>query len=339
MSKRREVHRSVALVFPALSLVFAVGCASVASDLVSSTSLAPAKGDAAVETSTTATTSSTVVSTTTSTIARSGTALQLLNTIVVMNEYSTGYDRDLFKHWIDADGDSCNTREEVLIAESLTPAQVDAFGCKVIEGDWLSPFDNVAHTVPTGLDIDHMVPLKEAWDSGAWAWTPLQRQLFANDLSDRRPLIAVTAGVNRSKGEKDPSNWLPPNSAYLCTYLSDWVAIKAQWKLSMDSSEHGRIKKILTTTCAGTPAAAWGTKGNTTGSVGAPRVASPTTSVKNSAPGVVPSQSGLREVSPVRCKASEFGQRGQYKGIPYVCSNTRANGEPYATNYYFWRPA
>ena len=338
MSKRRVVPHSIAFVFPLLSLAIAVGCTTVVTDDVSSTLSAPAKGEV-VETSSTAVTSTTVITSTTSTTAPSGTALQLLESIVVMNEYSAGYDRDLFKHWTDADGDSCNTREEVLIAESLTTPQVDAYGCKVIEGDWLSPFDNIAHTVPTGLDIDHMVPLKEAWDSGAWAWSAPQRQIFANDLSDRRPLIAVTAGANRSKGEKDPSNWLPPNSAYVCTYLSDWVAIKAHWKLSMDSSEHGRIKKILTTTCSGTPVAPWGTKGNTTGSVAAPRASGPVTTPTSVPAKSGSSESGIRAVSPVRCKASEFGQTGQYNGIPYICSDTRANGKPYAANYYFWRPA
>jgi hypothetical protein len=404
MSKRREVHRSVALVFPFLSLAVAVGCSTVTPDAITTTAQSasvsstptdgkvingvgtstPTTGNASettvASTSTkyrppgattvpaksattyptgSATTvpaksaiTSTITTDTSSTSSKNPTALQVLATIPIMNEYSSGYSRDLFKHWIDADGDGCNTREEVLIAESLTPAQVDAYGCKVIEGDWYSPFDNVTHTLPGGLDIDHMVPLKEAWDSGAWAWTSRQRELFANDLSDRRPLIAVTAGVNRSKGEKDPSNWLPPNSAYLCTYLSDWVAIKAHWKLSMDQSEHGRVKNLLTASCATTTVKPWGTKGDTTGGVepsiapsAAPSTSAttpsavPTESTETSQPNVQTPESGVRQVSPVRCKASEFGQTGEYKGIAYVCSNTRQNGEPYATNYYFWRPA
>lgn len=300
-------------------------------------------------------TTSTITTDTSSTSSNNLTALQVLATIPMINENSSGYDRDLFKHWTDADGDGCNTREEVLIAESLTPAQVDAYGCKVIEGDWYSPFDNVTHTLPGGLDVDHMVPLKEAWDSGAWAWTPRQRELFANDVSDRRPLIAVSAGANRSKGERDPVNWLPTNTAYRCTYLSDWVAIKAHWKLSMDQSEHGRVKNLLTASCATTIVKPWGTKGDTTGAVDPPIApsAAPSTSATTptagpsestestgaSQPNVQTPDSGVRQVSPVRCKASEFGQTGEYKGIAYVCSNTRQNGEPYATNYYFWRPA
>jgi hypothetical protein len=185
-------------------------------------------------------------------------ALSVLSTIVVQNEYKTGYSRSFFKHWIDANGNGCDTREEVLIAESQSKAQVDAFGCKVFEGDWLSPYDNVMHTNPSDLDIDHMVPLKEAWDSGAWNWTAAQRQTFANDLSDPRALIAVTVGQNRSKSDRDPSNWIPPQKSYVCTYLSEWVAIKARWNLSMDQSEFGRIKNLLTASCATVMVAQWG---------------------------------------------------------------------------------
>jgi hypothetical protein len=198
---------------------------------------------------------STTVSTATSTTL----ALSVLERIVQENEMGSGYLRSLFRHWIDANGNRCNTREEVLIAESLTPAQVDAFGCKVVAGDWYSPFDGRSHTDPSNLDIDHLVPLKEAWDSGAHAWTSLQRERFANDLSDGRALIAVTSSVNRSKGDRDPSQWLPPRTAYVCTYISDWIAVKYQWNLSMDSSEWGRLKNLLNGQCAGTTIAPWGT--------------------------------------------------------------------------------
>jgi hypothetical protein len=102
------------------------------------------------------------------------------------------------------------------------------------------------------------VPLKEAWDSGAHAWTSLQRERFANDLSDGRALIAVTNSVNRSKGDRDPSQWLPPRTAYVCTYISDWIAVKYQWNLSMDSSEWGRLKNLLNGQCVGTTIAPWG---------------------------------------------------------------------------------
>lgn len=185
-------------------------------------------------------------------------ALTALEQIIQTNEFSTGYSRDLFRHWIDADRNSCNTREEVLIQESVSNAQVDRFGCKVIAGDWFSPFDGLSHTDPSNLDIDHLVPLKEAWDSGAHSWSSEMREAFANDLSDGRSLIAVTNSVNRSKGDRDPSQWLPPRSEYVCQYVSDWIAVKVQWKLSMDQSEWGRLKNLLSGQCGGQSIAPWG---------------------------------------------------------------------------------
>ena len=172
-------------------------------------------------------------------------ALDVLQSITVVNEYSTGYKRSEFRHWVDTDGDGCDARDEVLIAESTGLAQVDPFGCAVVAGDWLSIYDGVVITDPAELDIDHMIPLKEAWESGAWEWSPDHRKAFANDLSDPRTLVAVTAGSNRSKGDRDPSNWLPTVEDR-CRYVNDWVAVKARWGLSMDESEFGRIRNILT---------------------------------------------------------------------------------------------
>jgi hypothetical protein len=246
----RRLQRSL-IVFPALALVVTVGC-------VSSSGAAPSPD--AKKTTTTLKKKKVVTTTVVKgVVGANPTALSVLATITVQNEYKTGYPRSLFKHWVDANGNGCDTREEVLIAESQSKPQVDAYGCKVIEGDWLSPYDNVMHTNPSNLDIDHMIPLKEAWDSGAWKWSAAQRQSFANDLSDPRALIAVTAGQNRSKSDRDPSNWIPPQKSYVCTYLSEWVAIKARWNLSMDQSEFGRIKNLLTESCASVTVAPWGT--------------------------------------------------------------------------------
>ena len=178
-------------------------------------------------------------------------ASALLETIVVENEHSGGYSRSLFVHWADLDGNGCSAREDVLIDESLTKAQVDPYGCKVIEGDWVSAYDGVETTTPSEFDIDHVVALKEAWESGAWEWSPTARKLYANDLTDDRTLRAVSASSNRSKSDKDPSNWLPPSSSDLCRYLGDWVAIKARWNLTMDRSEFGRIRNLLGSDCAG----------------------------------------------------------------------------------------
>jgi len=186
-------------------------------------------------------------------VAADGTilALELLQAIVIENERGEGYSRSLFRHWSDLDRDGCNTREEVLIRQSATRAQVDPYGCTVVTGDWLSLYDGIRTDNPGDLDIDHVVALKEAWDSGAWDWSSRARELFANDLTDERSLIAVTSGSNRSKSDKDPSNWMPPDDADWCRYLGDWVSIKYRWNLAMDSSEFGRVRNLLQNTCSG----------------------------------------------------------------------------------------
>ncbi|MEJ7721282.1 MAG: DUF1524 domain-containing protein [Ilumatobacteraceae bacterium] len=101
------------------------------------------------------------------------------------------------------------------------------------------------------LEVDHLVSLKEAWDSGAWSWTREQRSAFANDLRDGRGLRAVTIASNRSKGDNDPSNWVPSDRRAVCGYLTDWVAVKLRWKLAMDESERGRIANLLESDCRG----------------------------------------------------------------------------------------
>ena len=136
-----------------------------------------------------------------------------------------GYDRNLFKHWIDADKNGCDTRKEVLIAEAIVKPKKGP-KCVLSGGKWISPYDGKSFTKDSGLDVDHVVPLAEAWRSGAWAWTAKQRQDFANDLSDSRVLIAVTASANRSKGDQDPKTWLPSKGK--CTYIESWVAVKVR---------------------------------------------------------------------------------------------------------------
>jgi hypothetical protein len=119
-----------------------------------------------------------------------GTGLQLLARLATAPEHPRGYSRSLFVHWIDADGDGCDTRGEVLIAESRTTARIGP-GCS-IAGSWRSVYDGVTTTKASSFDIDHVVALKEAWDSGAWKWTPARRQGYANDLGNARSLRAVS---------------------------------------------------------------------------------------------------------------------------------------------------
>ena len=272
---------------------------------------------------TTSSTSTTVATSTSSSATTgvvapvtSGSTAALLASITVENEYTSGYARELFPHWKDLDGDGCDTREEVLIRDSQTKAQVDPFGCVVVAGDWLSPYDGARWSDKGNVDIDHVVALKEAWDSGAWAWTTSQRTLYANDLSDPRTLLAVTDSVNQSKSDKDPSNWLPPLTSYHCTYISDWVAVKARWKLSMDQSEYGRVKKLVDS-CGGS-------------------------SVATSLPSTVPSvattaPSGVQYVRP-GAFCTPIGAQGVAESkVSYLCATTSATGAAYADGRARWR--
>ena len=173
----------------------------------------------------------------------SGTGLQLLARLSTAPEHVGGYVRTLFVLWIDADRNGCDTRQEVLIAESRTTPRTGP-GCSVA-GSWRSAYDGVTTTRASSSDIDHVVPLKEAWDSGAWAWTAARRQAYANDLGDSRSLRAVSAASNRSKGDQDPAHWLPPLTSFRCTYATEWVAVKVRWRLSVDSLERAAIRRIL----------------------------------------------------------------------------------------------
>lgn len=156
-------------------------------------------------------------------------------------ESRTGYSRDLFRHWVDADGDGCDTRDEVLIAEAEEAPSVGA-SCSLSGGRWYSYYDGVSQTSASALDIDHLVPLAEAWDSGAGSCSSATRQAYANDLGDRRTLVGVTSSVNRSKGDQDVAEWLPAQQQ--CRYLREWVAVKHRWRLSVDSAERGAMRSL-----------------------------------------------------------------------------------------------
>lgn len=157
---------------------------------------------------------------------------------------SATYNRDFFVHWIDADGNGCDTREEVLIAESKVKATLGA-GCKVLTGRWYSAYDNLTIANPSALDIDHFVPLHEAWESGASHWTAAQRQAYANDLGWAGALIAVSASSNRSKSDQDPATWIPTYKPFDCAYVENWVLDKYRWSLSIDAAEKAALDAQL----------------------------------------------------------------------------------------------
>ena len=172
--------------------------------------------------------------------------LSLLRTLTVTPESSTGYDRELFPHW-DYLGDDCDVRDAVLIAEARRgPVTGDA--CPVGAGRWFSAFDGVTVRDPSELDVDHLVPLAEAWGSGARTWSTSVREEYANDLGYAKSLIAVTASSNRSKGDQDPAEWLPPRTAYRCTYVASWIGVKYRWRLTIDAREEAALR-VLATNC------------------------------------------------------------------------------------------
>ena len=158
------------------------------------------------------------------------------------------YSRSQWKHWADADGDCQDARQEVLIAESLvevtfqTPKE-----CRVETGRWYGAFTGTYVDVPGDLDVDHLVPLKNAHNSGGWRWSPERKAEYANYLEDPDHLIAVTSGANRSKGAKGPEDWRPPDQGYWCEYAVNWTEIKARWGLTMTREESRSVMEMLGT--------------------------------------------------------------------------------------------
>lgn len=180
-----------------------------------------------------------------------GSLAALVAALPVVPERRAGYEREAFEHWVDADGDGCDTRREVLLAEALdAPAVGD--GCRLSGGRWRSAYDGIVVTDAAELDIDHVVALAEAWDSGAWAWSEGRREAFANDLAVPWALIAVTAAANRAKRDLDPADWLPPRAESRCGYLVAWVAVKVRWGLAVDAVERVALAR-LAGACAAEP--------------------------------------------------------------------------------------
>ena len=141
--------------------------------------------------------------------------------------------------------------------------------CSPVSGHWVSPYDNVPTSLASDLDIvsnpypsnaeiprdltvsrfqDHVVPLKEAWISGARTWTASQREQFANDLT-RPQLVAVTDNLNQAKGDQDPATWLPPLDSFKCTYVVAWIQVKYYYSLTIGPAEKTALTNTLNTYC------------------------------------------------------------------------------------------
>ena len=164
----------------------------------------------------------------------------LVITIAAMPADIPDYDRSDWRHWVDQDGDCQDARQEVLVQESLEPVTYETDReCRVATGRWYGAFDGHDLENTSYVDIDHMVPLRNAHVSGAWAWPPKKKEVYANFLEDDDHLIAVASRANRSKGARGPEEWMPPNQGYWCQYATDWAEIKARWELTMTEPEAG----------------------------------------------------------------------------------------------------
>ncbi|KAF3915677.1 hypothetical protein AA313_de0204056 [Arthrobotrys entomopaga] len=157
-----------------------------------------------------------------------------------------GYNRKLFPHWKEQP-DGCNTREDVLKRDG-TKVQVDK-KCAATAGTWVCPYSGKSFTKSSDIDIDHMVPLKNAWISGASSWTTKKRGEFANDLKNPQ-LWAVNDRVNVAKSASSPDKWKPVLTSFYCTYASAWVEVKSVWDLTITDAEKATLGEMLDT-CGG----------------------------------------------------------------------------------------
>jgi hypothetical protein len=172
-----------------------------------------------------------------------GSARSQLGELTVAKGGTTkGYSRERFPHWRET-GKNCDVRDSVLQRDGTN---IKLSGCNVIAGRWSSAYDKGTFTDPSKVDIDHTVPLADAWRSGADKWEDAKRGDFANDLV-RPQLLAVSASSNRSKGDQDPSEWKPANRDYWCKYAEDWVTVKHYWRLSVTDAEKAALADMLET--------------------------------------------------------------------------------------------
>jgi len=164
---------------------------------------------------------------------------------VVVGAFAAGYSRSGWTSgWQDSDHDCQDTRQEVLIEESVVPATLDAKGCRVLMGEWHDPYTGQTVSDPGALDVDHVVPLAWAHRHGGWAWSREQRERYANDLAHPEHLVAVSASANRSKGDKGPDEWLPLEEDR-CDYVQAWRAIITRWDLMLTWAERDTLDALL----------------------------------------------------------------------------------------------
>ncbi len=179
--------------------------------------------------------------------ANEPTALAVLNQLEVKGRApKTGYSRAAFTHWSDLNRDGCDSRNEIL-KRDLTQIifKTGTRDCKVISGQLLDPFSGktlIFSSSKSTVDIDHLVSLSNAWQTGAAYLDKKTRESLANDPLN---LLAVDAKLNRQKGDGDAATWLPPLKSFRCEYVAIQVAVKAKYLLWVTSAEREAIIKVL----------------------------------------------------------------------------------------------
>jgi hypothetical protein len=229
-----------------IGLILATGCAAPAgpwADASTTTTAAPATTPAPATTTAPATTATGPGPTTTAVAPRPDTRATLAVLAIDDSPPPTGYRRDGWPHWLDLDGDGCDARHQALKATSEIPPQVSA-GCKVRAGRWTSAYDGLVATDPADIEIDHLVPLADAYRSGGDTWSTDQRARFANDPAELWP---VSRSTNRSKSDDAPDQWRPPNRAAWCEYAARWVAVKVRYGLTARTAERDALGQMLDT--------------------------------------------------------------------------------------------
>lgn len=165
--------------------------------------------------------------------------------LLSLSSYGEPYNRKAFRHWIDQDKDCRNTRAEVLMARSKVPVtfRVRKSGkkCTVDRGQWDDFYYDEVLTKASKIDIDHVVPLKHAWETGAENWSAKRRKEFANDPEN---LVITNLKYNRSKGAQTPLTWMPINRYYACRYMIKWMAIKKKYDLHVSKKEEEHLELL-----------------------------------------------------------------------------------------------
>jgi hypothetical protein len=157
--------------------------------------------------------------------------------------FVTLYDRSDWPHWLDDDKDCQNTRHEILIQTSTKPVEFKTENdCNVLAGEWYDPYSDETFTISKDLDLDHIVPLKFAHGHGADNWSRERKAMFANDLDN---LMLAKASLNRQKGAKGLTEWLPPNFPYRCEYIARFNAVMAKYELSYILREQRIVNRMV----------------------------------------------------------------------------------------------